>query len=303
MCDFPCSLRYKDYPEEAYTKFVAEMEIIKNENISNNEKWDRKFNLIKSFIETNRCFPYWYYKYLGCNTNGKVSIKTPSIQKYRSEKLQLFFRCSFIKENGMCCTNHIPSVYDVKKNPFRCTYHLNRCPNCSDWVDSRGSNKKYDNYCARCFKRLFPDDERSLTIYEHSKEIMVRNAISKRALIDERFKHFIHDTPLYTGNCDCTHRRRIDHRKIVGNTILAVETDEFAHKGYDLSDESIRYDDLFMIHSGKWIFVRFNPDNTKECKAPIDTRIITLLEEIDKQIQRIENDENTELIEIIKLYY
>ena len=54
---------------------------------------------------------------------------------------------------------------------------------------------------------------------------MVRNRIN------QEFEGFIHDTPLYTGNCDCTHRRRIDHRKMIGNTILAIETDEFGHRG------------------------------------------------------------------------
>jgi hypothetical protein len=53
---------------------------------------------------------------------------------------------------------------------------------------------------------------------------MVRNIINKN------FDGFIHDTPLYTDNCDCTHRRRIDHRKLIGNTILAIETDEFGHR-------------------------------------------------------------------------
>ena len=34
--------------------------------------------------------------------------------------------------------------------------------------------------------------------------------------------------------------------------LLCVETDE--------KDEEIRYDDLYMLHSGKFIFIRFNPD-------------------------------------------
>ena len=131
----------------------------------------------------------------------------------------------------------------------------NRCPNCKDWPDSRGGCLKYDGYCATCFKRVFPDDERSKIIYTHTKEIMVRN------VINENFEGFVHDRPLYTMNCDCSHRRRIDHRKLIGGTILAIETDEFGHRGYDRHDEEIRYDDLFMIHSSKWIFIRFNPDD------------------------------------------
>ena len=170
-----------------------------------------------------------------------------------------------------------------------------RCPNCKDWPDSRCGTVKYDGYCATCFKRIFPDDDRSKVIYLHTKEIMVRNAINSN------FEGFVHDKPLYTGNCDCTHRRRIDHRKLIGNTILAIETDEFGHRRYDPKDEEIRYDDLYMIHSGKWIFIRFNPDNNIS-KVDIDDKIDVLIDKIKECISRIQNEENLELLEIYKLY-
>ena len=124
---------------------------------------------------------------------------------------------------------------------------------------------------------------------------MVRN------LINEKFDGFSHDRPLYTHHCDCTHRRRIDHRKLIGNTILAIETDEFAHRSYNENDEDIRYDDVYMIHSGKWIFIRFNPDSNRS-KVDIEDKLEKLIETMNECIDRIENDENTELVEIIKLY-
>ena len=124
---------------------------------------------------------------------------------------------------------------------------------------------------------------------------MVRNIINKN------FDGFIHDKPLYTHDCDCTHRRRIDHRKLIGNTILAIETDEFGHKSYNQHDEEIRYDDLFMIHSGNWIFIRFNPDDNFS-KINIDDKLDKLIETINKCILRIEQEENTEVVEIYKLY-
>ena len=170
-----------------------------------------------------------------------------------------------------------------------------RCPHCIDWIDSRSGSVAYDGYCATCFKQIFPTDKRSKKIYIHTKEIMVRNKIN------EHFDGFIHDTPLYTGNCDCTHRRRIDHRKLIGNTILAIETDEFGHRGYDEIDEEIRYDDVYMIHSGKWIFIRFNPD-TNVSKIDIADKLVKLIKTIKKCIYKIENEENIDLIEIIKLY-
>ena len=180
--------------------------------------------------------------------------------------------------------------------PYRCIAHGGgeRCPNCITWPDSRSGQKKYDGYCATCFKQVFPNDERSKVIYTHTKEIRVRNEINTK------FEGFIHDKPLYTGQCDCTMRRRIDHRKLIGATLLCVETDEFAHRGYDIKDEEIRYDDLFMVHSGKWVFIRFNPDGKG---VDMDDKLSRLVEEIRIQIKRIENEENTELLEVVKLFY
>ena len=180
---------------------------------------------------------------------------------------------------------------------YKCRSHGggNRCPNCINWIDSRCGSSQHDGYCVTCFKHLFPDDPRSKTKMRFSKELMVRN------FINEHYDGFVHNIPLYTGNCDCSHRRRIDHRKLIGNTILAIETDEFGHRGYDQVDEEIRYDDLYMIHSGKWIFIRFNPDNNVS-KVDIEDKLTMLKETMDECIERIEYEENTELVEIIKLF-
>jgi hypothetical protein len=179
---------------------------------------------------------------------------------------------------------------------YKCIAHGGgvRCPNCITWIDSRCGKKHYDGYCATCFKQLFPNDERSKVLYLHTKEIRVRNAIN------ENFEGFIHDKPLYTGHCDCTMRRRIDHRKLIDATLLCIETDEFAHKGYDPKDEEVRYDDLYMVHSGKWIFIRFNPDGKG---VDMVDKLNRLIEEIHFQIMRINHSENTELLEVIKLFY
>ena len=68
-------------------------------------------------------------------------------------------------------------------------------------------------------------------------------------------------------------------------------------------DEEIRYDDLYMIHSGKWIFIRFNPDETRNDKTDLEDRLEILKGEIENQISRIESETNTELLEIVKLFY
>ena len=63
-----------------------------------------------------------------------------------------------------------------------------------------------------------------------------------------------------------------------------------------------------MLHSGKFVFIRFNPDkyknkDNKSVNPMLYTRLPILKQEIEKQIERIKNEENTELLEIHKLYY
>ena len=178
-----------------------------------------------------------------------------------------------------------------------------RCPLCVTWVDARCGSRQYDGHCARCFKRAFPADPRSARIYERTREARVRNAIVARAATDADFAGFVHDRPITTGHCDCTHRRRVDHHRLIGNTILAVETDEKAHRGYSARDEELRYHDLYMVHSGKWVYIRFNPDRTRTQKSGLEQRVAALLQTIKEQVARIELEQNEELLEVIRLFY
>ena len=90
--------------------------------------------------------------------------------------------------------------------------------------------------------------------------------------------------------------------------MLAIETDENQHKSYNTMDEEIRYNDLVMAFTGKWIYIRFNPDKyitkTGKIKNPtIATRLGKLKLEIENQISRAENGENDEFVERIYMYY
>jgi len=179
---------------------------------------------------------------------------------------------------------------------------INVMDKCKNEICVRSGNIKYKYYCTFCYQHLFPDDELSKNIRKKTKENYVRDFLKE---IDP---DFIHDKPLWTGNCDCSHRRRIDFRKLIGNTLLCIEVDEYQHKRYNKADEEIRYDDLFMIHGGKFIFIRFNPDEfvngfgTK--KNPyMKRRMKYLEEEINKQIEYIHNEKNNELLEIVYLFY
>jgi len=163
-------------------------------------------------------------------------------------------------------------------------------------------NIKYKYYCTFCYQHLFPDDEATKNISKKTRENYVRD------FLKDTFEGFIHDIPLWTGNCDCSHRRRIDFRKLIGNTLLCIEVDEEQHKRYSKKDEEIRYDDLYMLHGGKFIFIRFNPDKFVNqfgtLKKPcMKKRMEDLEEEIIEQIDRINSEENEELLEIIYLFY
>lgn len=190
----------------------------------------------------------------------------------------------------------------VKHNSPYCKVHASssRCPNCVDWIDSRHGQKKYDGYCATCFKRLFPNDSRVKQKKTGPYELRVRN------FINEHFTDFVHDTNIYTNACKCTNRRRIDHFRLLGNTILAVETDEHQHNTYD--NEEIRYNDLYMHFSGKWIFIRFNVHSYTDNKGrlrqtKLPDRLLRLKDEIQKSIDRVQAGANFEILEITLLFY
>jgi len=196
----------------------------------------------------------------------------------------------------ICCVScKTDSMIDVKSR---------KCPGNPETgcPYQRVGNIKYKNYCTECYRREFPLDPLTFQIRSKTKEIAVRD------FINAHYEGFHHDRPIQTHHCDCTIRRRIDHYQLLGNTLLAVETDENQHKSYDAMNEETRYDDLYMAHSGKWVYIRFNPDkyqasNGKTKNPEIATRLAVLKREIDRQIARIQRDENTELVERIYLYY
>ena len=121
---------------------------------------------------------------------------------------------------------------------------------------------------------------------------------------------FVHDRSLYIdleGGC-CSTKRRIDLRKLINNTMLCIEIDGNQHKSYIKQDEEHRYDDLFMYFSGKYIFIRYNPDPYKDADGKtrnpkFDTRMALLEQLINMLTRRINNELSTELAEIHHLCY
>ena len=194
---------------------------------------------------------------------------------------------------GVCCSKcKTETMTNVVSK--RCKGQDGLCP--------QFGNQKYRGYCTHCFSNIFQKDPLVFQIRSKSKENTVRD------YINTYFTGFIHDKPLYTGHCDCSIRRRLDHRILVGNTLLVVETDENQHKSYDEMDEDVRYDDLFQAFSGKWIYIRFNPDKFRSAlgdsnNPELSSRLPNLKKEIDKQLNRVRHDDNTELLERVYMYY
>lgn len=220
-----------------------------------------------------------------------VKCKTGDMINVRHRKCKCGKQICFKLPGGKVATHCIKckteGMIDIK---------YKRC--LSKFCDTR-VEKKYDGYCTHCFANLFPDDSRTAKIQKNSKEIKVVNYISQNV------DGFIHDKPLYMdlkGGC-CDSRRRIDLRKLINGTILCIEIDENEHKYYNTKDEHDRYDNLFMDFSGKYIFIRYNPDkyklNDKTKNPRFETRMDELVKEINKHTERIKNNENKELVHLV----
>jgi len=228
-----------------------------------------------------------------CKEEGMVDVITP---KCLCGKSRPSFNYPNKSKATYCSLCKLEGMINVKD------------PQCKgqDGLCQTSVNKKYRGYCAFCFSHMFPDDPLTKQIRVKTKEIAVRD------FINEHFEGFMHDKPLETNHCDCSVRRRPDHRKLINNTLLVIETDENQHKSYSEMDEETRYNDLFMAFAGRWIYIRFNPDkyngkNGKIKDPPLKSRLTVLKNEIDKQIERINNDINLkndeELVERVYLYY
>ena len=224
-----------------------------------------------------------------CKSDGMVNVHSKRCVKCNDK--QPNFNYSDQKQGLYCSKCKLDKMVDVK--------HL-KCISCN----LTRATKKYDNFCSFCFINIHPNDPRSIKLKGKSKELKVITHITNK------YEDFIYNKPFYVdleGGC-CSTKRRIDLRKLINNTMLCIEIDENQHKSYIKKDDNIRYDNLFMDFTGKYIFIRYNPDkfidkyNTS--KNPFfNTRMETLENFIDKHIPRIENEENIELLEIHHLFY
>jgi len=129
---------------------------------------------------------------------------------------------------------------------------------------------------------------------QKSSEILVREAV------DIAFSGFIHNKVILGET-----NKRIDHRLLIYNTILAIETDEFAHRNKSETQENARYDEFLTKTPYKFVFIRFNCDANREnsdAKTDFQYKLHVLLHNISFQISRIRYGQNIKQLEIWKLF-
>lgn len=220
---------------------------------------------------------------------NKLAIKDANQKKDKKDKKEI--KTEVKKEIKKEVTK-----YNKKR---QCIGVEGKCP-----YDKMINDDEYDGYCKYCFCYLFPVDSRIKNIKIRSKETTVINHVCN----NHKGKYY-HDIPMQINFDDgcCVTRRRIDLRQIIGNTILCIEVDENQHKYYPKNDDFERYNQIVLSFTSKYIFIRYNPDKYKRNGIVINTdtttRLKALSNEINKQIQRINSNENTDLLEIIHMYY
>jgi len=160
---------------------------------------------------------------------------------------------------------------------------------------TRRLNSDFEMHCVECFIEKYPQDPRSQCPIGYKRaEICVREAI------DIAFDGFIHNKGMR-----CETGKRIDHRILIDNTILAIETDEFAHQYYSETKEKERYEEFLTETSYKFVFIRFNCDANREsgnAKTDLKYKLPILLHTITNQMSRIRHGHNIQRLEILKLF-
>jgi hypothetical protein len=155
---------------------------------------------------------------------------------------------------------------------------------------------------------MFPHDPRTRGIRTKSKEVAWVSAILQEC----PGSNWVWDKPIYvdfSGGC-CSTKRRIDLRSLVehkekGLFWLCIEIDENQHKSRAATYEDTRYNDLFVDFSGRYIFLRVNPDpfRYRGCRSnpPFDQRFQIIKDKIVDLING--GPESTDLVEVHHFFY
>ena len=224
-----------------------------------------------------------------CKSEGTIDVRHPKCITCNAKRANFNYAGETAKYCSKCKS---PNMIDV--------HH----PKCASGHCPQHANPKYDKYCAFCFIHLFPEDERSINVMNKSRELNIVIHLI------HRFKHqfeFIYKPFQVDFGGGCCAKRRNDLLTTVYNTTISIEIDADQYKKYVRRNENARYDDLFMDFSGKYIFIRFNPDsfieNGETQNQGLQTRLPALEDALLKQVDRVKNYENKESVEVVHLFY
>ena len=187
-----------------------------------------------------------------------------------------------------------------------------KSPRCKSERCSTIVNKKYDGYCAYCYREIFPD--KPMARNHKIKEISVLKFI-KTIYTDI---DIISDKPIQGGYS----KKRPDIFIDLGEQVIIIEVDENKHKSYDCTGENKRLMELSQdVKQKPIVFIRFNPDNYKtingkvtSCWGTNENGVCVIKKtkekEWDERLQTLQNtidywikNKTSKLIEIIQLYY
>jgi hypothetical protein len=107
--------------------------------------------------------------------------------------------------------------------------------------------------------------------------------------VASRFDGFLHDSPIYVGGI------RIDCRIVIGDTLLCIA------QAHHIAREAV------ITMSQKIIIIAFNPDkyidlDGRSANPMLYMRLPLLEDEIARQMERIIAHENTNQVEVVRLF-
>jgi DNA-binding GntR family transcriptional regulator len=102
-----------------------------------------------------------------------------------------------------------------------------------------------------------------------------------------------------------------DLRTLIGNVMLCIEIDENQHKSYAKNDDVSRYNELFMDFSGRYVFLRVNPDayrmSGRKVNPSFETRLACVIEKLNELIDAIAQSDGMMatdvLVEVHHMFY
>jgi hypothetical protein len=153
--------------------------------------------------------------------------------------------------------------------------------------NDRPANPRFRGYCVACYTTLFLDDPLTFQTMYRSKQQATHQFVASR------FDGFLHDSPIYVGGM------RIDCRIVIGDTVLCIAP---AHPIAAAHPPESRNE-----LPQKVIIIAFNPDkyidsDGRSVNPMLYMRLPLLEDEIARQMERIIAHENTNQVEVVRLF-